>query len=246
MFKNVNKASGDDFSNSLKPAGNDFLLLDLTFKTELLEADYNKVSNAEWVPHFQRKDYNGNWDALALYSESGNQSAVFTEQRAPQRTEILNYCKYFDSVCKSFDAPILSARILILKAGSEIKEHTDYKASYADGIMRIHIPIVTDANVLFLINGKRVEMKPGECWYGNFSLPHSVTHSGATDRVHIVIDLERNEWTDALMKKSGYDFTLEGDKLPIEVVRRMINELELSHTPSAAGIVNQLKEQYGI
>jgi hypothetical protein len=212
----------------------------------LLHTDYAKVKDKKWIPHFQKNDYDGDWDVLALYSDKGNENAVFTEQRDPEPTAILQHCDYFKLVCRSFEAPILSARILKLKAGSEIKEHTDYKASYADGIMRIHVPVITDPDVSFFINGKQVAMIPGDCWYGNFSLPHSVVHHGLEDRVHIVIDLERNDWTDELMKRSGYDFSCEKDKLPIDVVKRMIGELELSEMPAAAVIVNQLKEQYGI
>lgn len=246
MFNNINKCSEVIEQDSVSSGMNDFLRLDLTFDSDLLHKDYLKLFNTQWVPHFQSNDYHGSWDVLALYSEGGDERAVFTEQHDPKPTSILMLCDYFESVCKTFEAPVLSARLLNLKAGSKIIEHTDYKASYSDGLMRIHVPVVTDPEVCFMINGKRVDMKPGECWYGDFSLPHSIEHRGVADRVHIVIDLERNEWTDELMKRSGYDFSCENNKLPIEVVRRMIAELESSETPAAAGIVSQLKGQYGI
>jgi len=37
-------------------------------------------------------------------------------------------------------------------------------------------------------------MKAGECWYLDLSLPHWVENHGSTDRVHLVIDCDVNEW----------------------------------------------------
>jgi aspartyl/asparaginyl beta-hydroxylase (cupin superfamily) len=81
-----------------------------------------------------------------------------------------------------------------LKAGSAIKEHTDYKLAYADGEVRLHIPVATNPGVEFVLDGARVDMKEGECWYNNFNLPHRVVNRGSTDRIHLVVDCEINDW----------------------------------------------------
>jgi mannose-6-phosphate isomerase-like protein (cupin superfamily) len=60
--------------------------------------------------------------------------------------------------------------------------------------VRLHIPVVTNPEVEFVLNGVRVEMKEGECWYHNFNLPHRVANRGTVDRVHLVLDCVLNDW----------------------------------------------------
>ena len=39
----------------------------------------------------------------------------------------------------------------------------------------------------FILGGTRVVMNPGQVWYHNFNLPHSVANKGRIDRIHLVI-----------------------------------------------------------
>jgi hypothetical protein len=83
---------------------------------------------------------------------------------------------------------------LKLTAGSRIREHRDYDLGFAEGQMRLHIPVTTNPDVQFFLDAHRVELQEGECWYLDLSLPHWVENRGATDRIHLVIDCELNEW----------------------------------------------------
>ena len=56
------------------------------------------------------------------------------------------------------------------------------------------MPITTNEGVEFKVNGSRVVMKPGSCWYLRLSDRHSVANNGSTDRVHLVIDAVVNDW----------------------------------------------------
>ena len=60
--------------------------------------------------------------------------------------------------------------------------------------MRLHIPVITNPDVEFLLNGTSVVMNEGECWYLRLSDPHSVANRGRTARVHLVIDATVNPW----------------------------------------------------
>ena len=75
-----------------------------------------------------------------------------------------------------------------------IKEHSDFNLSYEDGEVRVHIPIQTNAEVEFAVEGRPLPMGEGECWYINFNLPHRIHNRGTTDRVHLVIDCVLNDW----------------------------------------------------
>jgi hypothetical protein len=81
-----------------------------------------------------------------------------------------------------------------LTPGSVIKEHVDTDLSFEDGTVRLHVPVVTNDAVDFRLNGTRVVMEAGSCWYLRLSEPHSVANRGSEDRVHLVIDAEANDW----------------------------------------------------
>jgi aspartyl/asparaginyl beta-hydroxylase (cupin superfamily) len=96
-------------------------------------------------------------------------------------------------------------RFLRLAAGSIIREHRDYDLGYDEGQVRLHIPIITNPAVDFFLDAQRIEMKEGECWYLDLSLPHWVENRGLTDRVHLVIDCEVNEWIRELLASESHN-----------------------------------------
>ena len=56
------------------------------------------------------------------------------------------------------------------------------------------MPIETSPEVEFWLNGRRLEMQPGELWYVNVNLRHLVANRTKHSRTHLVIDCEVNEW----------------------------------------------------
>ena len=61
-------------------------------------------------------------------------------------------------------------------------------------------PIVTNDDVDFRLNGTRVVLRAGECWYLRLSAPHSVVNDGPSDRVHLVVDTRVNDWLTRLLE----------------------------------------------
>ena len=57
-----------------------------------------------------------------------------------------------------------------------------------------HIPVQTHAALEFRLNGKRLVMQEGECWYINANMPHSVANQSEIDRIHLVVDVGVNDW----------------------------------------------------
>ena len=70
--------------------------------------------------------------------------------------------------------------------GSQIKVHRDHDFAFEQGTVRIHVPVTTNAEVDFRLNGVRCAMPAGSAWYLRLSDPHSVANRGAQDRVHLV------------------------------------------------------------
>jgi hypothetical protein len=68
--------------------------------------------------------------------------------------------------------------------------------------VRIHSPVVTNRDVDFRLNGRRVDMAPGSAWYLRLADPHSVANRGATSRVHLVIDAVADAWVADLLARA--------------------------------------------
>jgi hypothetical protein len=68
---------------------------------------------------------------------------------------------------------------------------------------RVHIPITTNEAVEFELNRRRVVMAPGSAWYLRLSDPHRVANRGASDRVHLVVDLVVNDWLRGMLAQAA-------------------------------------------
>lgn len=172
---------------------------------------------------------------LALRSPQGNTRNLVVPAHAHADfadTELLNRCPAVREVLSVFQCPVGSVRFLKLAPGSKIREHRDSELTIESGQMRIHVPIVTNPQVLFFLDADRVEMQSGECWYLNFSLPHWIENHGETDRIHLVIDCEINDWLQGLLPLNESDeFELPRvPSCPAELERfrlRVLTDIEL-------------------
>jgi hypothetical protein len=177
----------------------DHLRLPLDFDPVRLAHDLAIAQSAGWRKHFVRQTYEGEWDIIALRaaSDARHPSAmIYANPLAESFLDrpVLAGCSYFREVLGQFACPLRSARLMRLAPGSTIKEHVDQFLDIEDGLVRLHIPVVTNAQVDFRLNGARLELPAGSTWYLRVSDPHSVVNRGGTDRVHLVIDAALNPW----------------------------------------------------
>jgi hypothetical protein len=182
----------------------DRVRLPFSFDTALLVEDLARLGE-NWTPHYVPQNYSGNWSVIPLRAPSGETHPIRMIYSDPTArtyvdTEALRACPYFREVLSSFQTTLLAARVMRLTAGSTIKEHTDLDLRFEEGRVRIHIPIVSNPDVEFYLNNERVVLAAGSCWYLRLSDPHRVANRGTTDRVHLVIDLEVNEWLTELFR----------------------------------------------
>ena len=186
----------------------DRIRLSLSFDPEQLVRDLNVLENQQWIDHFVKENYDGNWDVLPLRGSAGATHPVMMIYSPPdcvefEDTPFLGHAPYLQRVLAAFECPLQSVRLMRLTPGSKIKEHCDHDLSAELGQVRMHVPITTNPEVEFLLNGKRVDMSPGSCWYLRLADRHAVANSGATDRVHLVIDALMNDWLKAELSRSS-------------------------------------------
>jgi aspartyl/asparaginyl beta-hydroxylase (cupin superfamily) len=180
--------------------------LPLVFDAESLRRDLKQIFSHEWVAHFNRGYYEGEWKGVALRSTTGRVNQLHrppTDTREATDTVILARCPYFQHVITAFKCPVLAARLLSLSPGSKILQHEDYFLGFEYGLIRIHIPITTDRRVEFFLDQQKLEMIEGETWYIDFSLPHRVSNKSDEDRVHLVIDCGVNQWLEMMIPFAG-------------------------------------------
>jgi hypothetical protein len=138
----------------------------------------------------------------SLQSHSRSETDLFNKSGTALRNTLqISKFSYIEEILNSFQCELESVRLLRLSPGNFIYEHCKHDYQYEDGFLRLHIPIQTNPKVSHRINDRLIFMKPGECWYVDVNAPHSVSNNGTTDRIHLVIDARRNEWTDALFQE---------------------------------------------
>ncbi|WP_241507214.1 aspartyl/asparaginyl beta-hydroxylase domain-containing protein [Aquimarina sediminis] len=227
---------------------NAFLKLPFLFSEDRLLRDLNYCQSYQFTSHFNTNDYSGDWKSIALRSLNGEVNQIYAHSSGSENyknTPLLDNCPYFREVIAFFECEKESIRLLNLSPNGKIKEHRDHNLGYEDNSFRIHIPITTNNNVLFYINNQKVTMSVGESWYGNFNLPHWVENNGTTDRIHLIIDCIRNEWSDELFLQSGYNFELENKppQYSKETKLRMIEELKKMNSETSIALINQLESE---
>ncbi|MCI9844830.1 aspartyl/asparaginyl beta-hydroxylase domain-containing protein [Flavobacterium pectinovorum] len=216
------------------------------FDPEKLKNDVRKIINKNWTNHYNTNDYTGKWTSIALMSQNGKSDSIFAQPKGDEKlvsTEIMDSCTYFQEILNSFLFEKTAARLLKLDVGAEIKPHTDNCLGYEDGCFRLHIPIITNSEVEFILDGRRLIMNEGECWYIDANFTHSVANRGTEDRIHLVVDGLRNDWTDDLFYKeaSQNEFVRPATEASEKEKQLIIAELKRMNPPNLDAILKDLK-----
>jgi len=224
-----------------------------TYDVDLLNRDLQTLRDVQGAP--QPGPYHaGEWTGIALHSMGGKDS-VFPSAAGMDRyeeTENLKRAPYFKHVLDDLKCPKEVVRILFLPPGGYIKDHFDFHTSFQFGLLRLHVPIITHPDVIFMIGGQRVTWKAGELWYGDFSKVHSVKNESPVVRVHMVIDVQINDFvlslfpedyiarrraegisvtrepmpaSEAELRRFACDFRIPGEVMPMFVIGKPLAAL---------------------
>lgn len=223
------------------------LKLALSYDVQQLHQELNYCLSQKWPLHFNNFDYEGDWRSISLRSATGNVADIFAHSGDVKYldTPLMAEVSYIKSIVDSWKCEKDSVRLLSLSPGSIIKPHKDVGCSYQDGSFRIHIPILTNQKVSFTVNGNELFLAEGTCWYMDFSKTHHIENRGETNRVHLIMDCLRNDWTDALFRENGFDFEPDlAEKEQAKITRLlMIAELEKMDTDVARALIAKLKTE---
>jgi quercetin dioxygenase-like cupin family protein len=121
-------------------------------------------------------------------------------------TPALRESRYLSGVVDTFreHGEVTLVRLLRLAPGGIVNEHTDPTLGLHihKSVIRLTIPVLTNGDVEFFLNGIAVPMKPGECWYLRLTDPHRVVNAGSTERINMTIDMVPSDWVRSLVMES--------------------------------------------
>jgi hypothetical protein len=225
-----------------------YLQLPYLFDVPLLQGETTRLGQAYWKLHFQVKHYTGEWSAIPLRSINGEIDNGYispVETDVYENTALLGDCPYIMQVLNIFECPLLSVRLLKLAAGAQVHEHKDMDLCYEEGLVRFHIPVFTNKDVEFFLQGELMHLQEGECWYMNFNLPHTLHNKSKNDRIHLVIDARVNEWVQQLFSSSGIKIKKEIADVPKhsrEEQLLIIAQLRQMNTETANKIADEMEQ----
>lgn len=200
---------------------NPFLIPHLPLKKNLCKInnyEINVNNFKEEIKLFDKKwtikdNYSNKWKSVCLKGINGEDQNYLEPNIFNQNENIFKYTKnieYFPNIKRflsTLNTDIYLVRLLKLESHGIIKYHTDeivFKNNL--NIIRCHLPIITNSEVIFKIgiplqkpkpgysiwNADTIMEKylyPGYLWYTNVNCLHSVENNSSSDRIHLVIDL---------------------------------------------------------
>jgi hypothetical protein len=172
----------------------------MKFDVGRLQEELRSLEGTAWIDHYDRKISNG-WTTILLRSRDGTMDGPDSMRPGKferfRYTPILERLPYFREVLDAFKCPMARARISKMLPHTFIGAHRDIgreAASLAFNQVRLHLPIVTNDKVRFVVGGEEFRLLPGRLYYLDFTKLHSVYNDGDADRVHLIVELQVNDF----------------------------------------------------
>ncbi len=163
------------------------LRLPIAFDVETLAAEVNALPTTAWTPHPDNIPGNA---AVRLITPGGEMTEGTQGRMGP--TPYLHACPYVMSVLGAIGAVWGRTRLMRLAPGASVPPHVDTNFYWRKHV-RIHVPIVTNSDVVFTCDGRSAHMGAGECWVFDTFSRHGVVNGGTAARVHLVADTVGDE-----------------------------------------------------
>ena len=226
---------------------NNFLQLHANFDVEALRKKIEQIPAAKWLESEREK-------LFAVHKDTQSLLVVLFEDFKHEKPEYLE--PYFelqnelkpavDRIADYYQNNGFIVRVLLAKllAGGKIPHHTDAGYSLMN-CHRVHIPVITNDEIVFFVGGEEKNMQVGEFWEINNSVDHAVENRSNEDRIHIIIDWMPNyaglPQEEVLRSPDAGDS--EGTGVPKETMDAMIAQAYQVHQSGQAARAESLYRQ---
>jgi len=172
----------------------------IKFDVNRMREELKILEQKEWIGHYDHALADG-WTTIPLVTHDGSSDKVDSQRIGRfgqyKRTTHVDELPYFKEILDNFKCPHGRVRIMKLMPGTIIRKHRDTYDEVSDlafGQVRLHIPIITNDKVIFTVGGKNYYLVEGRLQYINFTKAHYVRNDGDQPRIHLVLDLQVNEF----------------------------------------------------
>jgi hypothetical protein len=169
-----------------------------TFDPAPLVADVGRFDDPWWHRH-AGPYHDGAWESVSLWSPRGDPAEQSSKGGAFAATPALAAAPALRATLDAFAHERNRIRLMRLHPGGHIMRHSDPLHTIDPRLVRVHVPVITNPDVWFMVNDARVTMLPGETWHVDVRFPHEVRNRGNSVRVHLVMDLVRDAALDRLL-----------------------------------------------
>lgn len=203
-----------------------YSLSGIEIDAERLLHDYEAVASDVWTSQNRYAKGMTNWKGISLYSINGASDDLrCADKPIVSKTPAGDVCSYIcDELLPQFGARPLRVAFYRLTAGTNVGKHKDYGQNRTAGMVRIHIPVITNKDVTMQVEDNTYHFGVGEAWYFDASCWHSVKNSGADDRIHLIADFYPSPELDAHLKPISFN-----DRLRFLMARMEFN-VEIAKT----------------
>jgi len=169
-----------------------------------LQQDLRTMEENFWIPQDRyARQAISHWHGIALYSVNGDPQDLRCADRLPvHKTAAAEKCSYIcDELLPQFGAPWLRVVFYRLKGGTKIGRHRDLSENrMIPGIVRIHVPVVTNDRIVMYVDDKPYRFESGTAWYFDATAFHSVENNSDQDRIHLVVDFKVSRELNRMLK----------------------------------------------
>ncbi|MXO84170.1 aspartyl beta-hydroxylase [Altererythrobacter aestiaquae] len=96
------------------------------------------------------------------------------------------------------------AMLAKLSAGHAIDPHYDGAGSN-QRVHKIHVPLVTNPDAIFLVDGESFHLEAGNAYEVNNIVSHGAANSGSEDRIHFIFEVFESDYESAIRESATAD-----------------------------------------
>jgi hypothetical protein len=210
------------------------------FDVQKMAQELQGISSS-FEPIYSRSTQDGKLMGIHLIT-SATEGGRNNSEKSYQATPELERSPYLQSVLDTFKCDKFNFRVHNLTSGGKITLHRDHGKSIMDRVIRIHIPVTTNEEIYFYVDGERIQMQNGECWLVDITKDHEVENRSPTDRMQLMIDCDLNEWWEQTLEGHGVKMPTKSrwSSFPTEDLHAMMENLSLLHSTDNSGMVAEL------
>jgi len=224
-----------------------YLQLHCDFDVEVLRNKIEQIPAAKWLESGREKLFAVHKDTqsllLVLFEDFKHKKPDYLEFYGELQNELRPLVDY---VARYYQNNGFIVRLLLAKllAGGKIPHHTDAGYSLLN-CHRVHIPIITNDQVAFVVGGEEINMQVGEFWEINNGVDHAVENRSDEDRIHIIIDWMPNYAgkSEEEVLTSDQPEGADSGRPPLETTNAMIAQAYHVHQSGQAARAESLYRQ---